>query len=143
MISPWTPERIAQLRALAASGLTASQVGRRMGVSRNAICGKAWREEIVWGRIANRDVIRPKRIRRKRIKPMAPVIVVEPVEPIVLTEPVPTGESTLDGCQWLHGEAVERNFCGAPVMFNRSWCPYHYGVVFNIPGTARKATANA
>lgn len=65
---------------------------------------------------------------------MVPVIV---VEPIVLTEPVPAGETTLDGCQWLHGEAVERNFCGAPVMFNRSWCPYHYGVVFNIPGTVR------
>ena len=102
-----------------------------MGISRNAICGKSWREGIAWGRIANRDVIRPKRIRRKRIKPMVPAIVVEPIEP------GPTGESTLDGCQWLHGEAVERNFCWAPVMFNRSWCPYHYGVVFNIPGTVR------
>ena len=49
MISWWTPERIAQLRTLAASGLTSSQVARRMGVSRNTIIGKAYRLKIAWG----------------------------------------------------------------------------------------------
>ena len=139
MISPWTPERIAQLRALAASGLTASQVGRAMGVSRNTIIGKAWRLKIAWGHGVRwgREHLKPKRIRPRKAKPMAPVvIIVETPEP-VLTEPMPAGETGLDGCQWLHGEAVERNFCGAPVMFNRSWCAYHYGVVFDLPRTGR------
>lgn len=39
----WTEPRIAEARALAANGLSASQIGRRMGVSRNSVVGAHYR----------------------------------------------------------------------------------------------------
>lgn len=33
-------------------------------------------------------------------------------------------------CQWLEGEAKERNFCGELVIEGKSWCPEHYKRVF-------------
>lgn len=39
----WSPEQIAKLRALWDEGLSSSEIGRRMGVSKNAILGKAHR----------------------------------------------------------------------------------------------------
>ena len=39
----WTEERLAQLRKLWDDGLSISQIGDALGVSRNAIAGKAHR----------------------------------------------------------------------------------------------------
>lgn len=39
----WPPERIEQLRALWAEGLSTAEIGRRMGCGKNAIVGKAHR----------------------------------------------------------------------------------------------------
>jgi hypothetical protein len=39
----WNPERLAQLRSLWATGLSASQIGDRIGISRNAVLGKIHR----------------------------------------------------------------------------------------------------
>lgn len=39
----WTPERIAQLTALWEEGVTTAEIGRRIGVSKNAVIGKVHR----------------------------------------------------------------------------------------------------
>lgn len=39
----WPPERVAQLSELVADGLTFDEIGRRMGISKNATIGKARR----------------------------------------------------------------------------------------------------
>lgn len=36
-------------------------------------------------------------------------------------------------CQWLDGEARDRNFCGAPVKEGSSYCEHHHAVVFIPP----------
>jgi GcrA cell cycle regulator len=41
--SPWTPERIAQLKSCFAAGMTCSEIGAAIGVSRNAVIGKIHR----------------------------------------------------------------------------------------------------
>jgi GcrA cell cycle regulator len=41
--SPWTPERDAQLTADWASGFTTSEIGDRMGISKNSVIGRAHR----------------------------------------------------------------------------------------------------
>ena len=33
-------------------------------------------------------------------------------------------------CQWLEGEAKERNFCGEPTIGVTSWCMAHHKRVF-------------
>ena len=39
----WTEERLEKLRALWEEGLSISQIGERLGVTRNAVAGKAHR----------------------------------------------------------------------------------------------------
>ena len=39
----WTPERIADLTRLWNEGLTTSEIGKRLGISKNAVVGKAHR----------------------------------------------------------------------------------------------------
>jgi GcrA cell cycle regulator len=45
-VSPWTPERLAMLRAEWATVASAAEIGRRMGISKNAVIGKARRMEL-------------------------------------------------------------------------------------------------
>ena len=42
----WTDERLSQLRTLWDEGLSISQIGEKMGVSRNAIAGKVHRMKL-------------------------------------------------------------------------------------------------
>ncbi|MFO0184726.1 MAG: GcrA family cell cycle regulator, partial [Alphaproteobacteria bacterium] len=39
----WTQEAIERLRAFWAEGLSTAEIGRRMGISKNAVVGKAHR----------------------------------------------------------------------------------------------------
>lgn len=39
----WTPERIAELQQLWDKGLSTAEIGRRLGISKNAVVGKAHR----------------------------------------------------------------------------------------------------
>ena len=41
--SPWTPERLATLRAEWATDASTAEIGRRMGITKNAVVGKARR----------------------------------------------------------------------------------------------------
>ena len=43
MESIWTPERITQLSQLWKDGLSTAEIGRRIGVTKNAVVGKAHR----------------------------------------------------------------------------------------------------
>ena len=43
MISAWSPERIAELTALIADDLPYEEIGRRMGLNKNIVLGKAHR----------------------------------------------------------------------------------------------------
>lgn len=45
----WTPERVAELREHVAAGLSATQAGKKLGVTRNAAIGKAIRIGLVFG----------------------------------------------------------------------------------------------
>lgn len=53
----WAPEQIAELRRLWPTGLSTTEIGRRLGVSKNAVVGKAHRLEL----IARPSPIRPRR----------------------------------------------------------------------------------
>ncbi|MBT7292761.1 MAG: GcrA cell cycle regulator, partial [Rhodospirillaceae bacterium] len=42
-MSTWTPERIAEITRLWGEGLTTAEIGKVVGVSKNAVVGKAHR----------------------------------------------------------------------------------------------------
>ncbi len=46
MTFEWTPERTAALMTLWNQGIAASEIGRRLGVSKNAVIGKAFRLQL-------------------------------------------------------------------------------------------------
>ena len=43
----WTPERIEQLTTLWEEGITTAEIGRRIGVTKNAVIGKVHRIGLV------------------------------------------------------------------------------------------------
>lgn len=77
--SPWTEERVEQLKALWADGLSSTRVGVMMGLSRNAVIGKvhrlklpipALKQEVIRNRVYARQVRdgawKAKQAKRKR-----------------------------------------------------------------------------
>lgn len=46
----WTAARVKELTKLWASGLSAAEIGRRMGITKNAVVGKVRRLDLTWRR---------------------------------------------------------------------------------------------
>jgi GcrA cell cycle regulator len=136
----WLTERVNELKALWASGLTATQVGKRLGVSRGAVLGKLHREN---------GAVRaplPKSQRPKRKPPTRKVVQYEPpklsLEPIELVN-LPPDESpfacsiielTAKSCRWPldnHPTVdVPMRYCGAP-MTSGSYCSRHARIAWH------------
>ncbi len=81
----WNDESIARLRVLWAEGLSTAEIGRRMGISKNAVVGKAHRLLLT---------SRPSPIRREQdgsrpARPAAPRRVTGPTLPSLAEAPAP------------------------------------------------------
>ena len=139
-ISVWeTPGLVKALRAAAAPGIhTASELAAIMSerfsveLTRNAIMGKCWRDNIP---LRGRKGPEPKA--PKPPKPQA--IINEYLKAprikrsalLQCDEPEPKGDVS-EGCRWMHGDARDRNYCGAEVVrFGISWCHHHCARVWN------------
>src|ERR1700730_8104820 len=51
--SDWSDDKIAKLRRLWDEGLPAAEIGRRLGTTKNAVIGKAWRLELPPRRVSD------------------------------------------------------------------------------------------
>jgi GcrA cell cycle regulator len=150
----WPEERTAALRTLAEQGLSASQIGLRLGISRNAVIGKCQRDGIAMGldrtiktpaeRAAAATASTARRVawmRRKRAAglPTAPTKASRYVARMATT--VPSGhEVTILGltetsCRYIAGDEITANvlYCGAVTEPDRPYCPAHCAVCFNGP----------
>jgi GcrA cell cycle regulator len=147
----WPAERIEKLRGLAAAGLSAREMGNKMGMSRNSVLGKCYRLGIV----IQRQVKGPKRRLRAEVgnvritlntprrpggaRPMAihAAATLQPPEPI--TEPTLGSAVTIMGltdktCRWPLGEpSPEMLYCGAATEFG-SYCPFHSRKAHKVRG---------
>lgn len=138
----WDDETRERLRLHVAEGLTSSEISRRMsdhyGVSysRNAIMGQIHRLKLkLHGAVIGAD---GERIRRPITPRSVKVAPPKPAKAPPPEEPAPRGDVE-DGCRWLHGDAVERVFCGAPVH-RAAWCAHHYSRAYvpEAPASARR-----
>jgi GcrA cell cycle regulator len=102
MSEEWTPKRVSALIALWNEGLTTSEIGNRLGVTKNAVVGKVHRLGL------------PKRgspIKQK----------LEPAKVIGLSALRP------GMCSWPEGDpgTEELNFCGSEIVPGKPYCLAH------------------
>ena len=102
MSEEWTPKRVSALIALWNEGLSTSEIGNRLGVTKNAVVGKVHRLGL------------PKRGSPIKQKPKPAVIIgLEALRPGM--------------CSWPEGEPGTEgfNFCGAPIVPGKPYCEEH------------------
>ena len=149
----WTYDRIQQLRDLWADGDTTEQIGRKMGITKNAVVGKAHRLRLEARPSPIRRMgVRPQKIQRQGKKPSLPLVavcattsVMSPVAPSGVAPPTSADVVRIsqspdrDGftrsradCCWPIGEPGKRDFrfCGDVVEPNRPYCGQHCSVAY-------------
>jgi GcrA cell cycle regulator len=129
----WTEERVAELSRLWESGYSASAIGKLLGVSKNAVVGKAHRMRLS---------SRPSPIKREQRAPRRQPVMMpdkpKPVEKIeedikaIVPLPPPRPLNTRrDGkgpkCLWPLGDPgdADFHFCGAPAVHGKPYCESH------------------
>lgn len=118
MTIEWTPDRVSTLIALWSEGVTASEIGRRLNASKNAVIGKVFRIGL-----------------QKRLPPISKKP--EKAEPIGL-------ESLRMGmCNWPEGDPGTESFsfCGRPSITGKPYCPEHCAKAYVIGVQRKKAAA--
>jgi GcrA cell cycle regulator len=149
----WPEEQVEQLLSLNSKGLSASVIGREMGITRNAVIGKLHRlngklppeHELARKAAAACEAARVRRARNEaklaRVlarlalpRPKAPYIP-PPAEPLPVAPPAPVGAKGVtimgldpDVCKWPLNDAHhpdDQFYCGEP-SGERVYCPSHH-----------------
>jgi GcrA cell cycle regulator len=144
----WTDDDIQRLRTLWAEGHSTAEIGRRMGVSKNAIVGKAHRLDLPGRpspiRGSEASAPRAKRSRRPRVPRLADMIPLRACRPLAIdpsalalgAEPRPrpverrlTGPIGTQACCWPIGEPGKAGFrfCVNIALVRRPYCEEHCG----------------
>ena len=110
--SVWTQEKVQQLSALWQEGLSTAEIGRRLGITKNAVVGKA-----------HRLFLEP-RPSPLKVKP-------EPKQPVTETRIFGIGPS----CSWPFGHPGEKGFrfCGARPLAGKPYCAEHAALAYIRP----------
>lgn len=113
MESVWTEERIEALGRLWAEGLSTAEIGRRIGVTKNAVVGKAHRLHLTPRPSPVKPSDKPRR-RKSALK--------------ALENQGPT-------CSWPLGHPGEKgfHFCGARSLPGKPYCGEHAAVAYVRP----------
>lgn len=112
----WTPELIASLESLWNEGLATTEIGRRLGMSKNAVIGKAHRLGLSG---------RPSPIRREaQARPVRRV-----------TGPV---------CQWPIGDPrlPDFHFCGESAIPGKPYCAHHCASAYTRSSSSGSSAGN-
>ena len=129
----WTAENIAKLRRLWAGDLSAAEIGRQIGMTKNAVVGKAHRLHL---RSRPSPILRgvtPKRPAMRRLRAGEAVLPrlesVAPNAPALPETPFPVGLLSSRKCQWPLWEndtpRTEKKFCGERAVIERPYCRAH------------------
>ena len=144
----WNEETIGRLRSLWDEGHSTAEIGRRLGITKNAVVGKAHRLSLPArpspirrssgeGRAPRRPT--PRRVNGPTLAPLmvasVPARAAEaprppPVLRAVATSPRPAGR--VSACCWPIGEpgTVSFRFCSDAAMHGRPYCAEHAAIAY-------------
>ena len=135
----WSQDRIVELTRLWNEGLSTAEIGKMLGISKNAVVGKAHRLHLS---------SRPSPIRRLAMRPGQPVRLREarpavvaldlpmrsPSAPAPRPAPVETRVLALSNqkCMWPVGHPGEQDFrfCGDRALVGKPYCAEHCAVAY-------------
>jgi GcrA cell cycle regulator len=115
----WPPDRVDELRRLWDSGLSGAGIGRRIGMSKNAVIGKAHRLDLPARRTANAEPMPPPL--GEAVRP----VIAAPVRPVAAAA---TRPERIGPCCWITGErgpGRKWRYCDADSMPRRPYCRAH------------------
>ena len=128
----WTEERLEQLRKLWDEGLSISQIGDALGVSRNAIAGKAHRMGLPK---------RPSPISKSATEAKKPAKAKPPAEPANLPLRLELRKLSWSRskCCWPTGDPKKTgfSFCGGPIVPGKPYCLAHCGEAYTTSRDSR------
>jgi GcrA cell cycle regulator len=146
----WTDERISELTKLWNEGLSTAEIGKLLGISKNAVVGKAHRLRLA---------ARPSPIRRMAVRPATPRVpraarstslptlpqaatMAAPAKPAAVTpapQPaprprveVPAMQLSNQRCMWPVGHPGDGDFhfCGDRALVGKPYCVAHCAVAY-------------
>jgi GcrA cell cycle regulator len=143
----WTEELIARLRALWAEGHSTAEIGRRMGISKNAVVGKAHRLELpARPSPIQRSEAAPRRAGSEVRRPSRPALPPEPrreglgehfaerpaAPPLRAVQPTPRSSGRSMPCCWPIGEPGSPGFrfCDEPAVASKPYCEAHVQLAY-------------
>jgi GcrA cell cycle regulator len=148
----WTDEAIARLRALWLEGHSTAEIGRRMGISKNAVVGKAHRLQLsARPSPIRRDAQAPRPVPAGRAATLPPLRAAAPVaapapfvarvevrpapaaapHPTAVVRPFPRTVAARSCC-WPIGEpgTEDFRFCTAEAMAPKPYCAEHSALAY-------------
>lgn len=164
MTIDWTPERTNALMALWDEGLPTAEIGRRLGVTKNAVVGKVHRlglpkrgspiskERAPSSRPAaprpapsSRPAAAPAQLAAPRPEPVAYDPEPERVEARPPAKVVKLGALTSEMCSWPIGDPGTEGFrfCGHQAVPGKPYCPEHCAMAYVKVSRDRKDTQAA
>ncbi len=120
----WTTEKIKQLKKLWSKGKSTVEIGRELGISKNAVVGKVHRLELNARPSPIKKDTKPKVIKKKVQK----------------QENVSLMDLKLNSCRWPIGDPKDADFhfCGKDTVTGKPYCSEHCKIAY----TSLKELAN-
>ncbi|MBI3454087.1 MAG: hypothetical protein HY057_14875 [Rhodospirillales bacterium] len=132
----WTPDQIGELTRLWGEGLTTSEIGKRLGISKNAVVGKAHRLHLSSRPSPIKRSGRPPVYRRQTpsASPPAPAARLVPVlaTPAATAPPKRVVELSSQSCRWPIGHPgdVDFHFCTDRAVAGKPYCTEHAAMAY-------------
>ena len=154
---PWTEDAVACLRRLWQAGRPTAEIGRRLGISKNAVIGKARRlhlqgrpNPVGQPRSSQRQDRRPAQRREPARTHPADLNAGAAISAPARLGPAPIDDlprrarapGPAPACCWPIGEPGRAGFrfCGEPASDHKPYCPTHAGLAYASPKAARART---
>ena len=123
--SGWTEDRLAKLRELWDKKLSITKIGEELGVSRNAVAGKAHRLGLEKRQSPIKPSLKPKTQKNEWDETLR--------GPMPLRLVLRSLEWSRNKCLWPYGDPknLDFKFCGEPVLSGKPYCLKHCELAYN------------